>query len=282
MSEPQSLISLINERLESGNVELPVFDTIALRIHKEVRENKLSADELCAILEEDPVMVTELLRTANSSFFAGLSEVTNLREAAVRLGLKQIAAIVMSISQKRMYSASKGPFNQRLTQLWRHSTAVSIGARWLAKNCGYRNVADDVFVAGLLHDVGKLSLLCIIEDLIVKGEMTLTDEIVDMTIRQLYCAHGAKLLDMWNLPDAFKEVVLHQDNEVFDDSNVILCMVRLVDRACVLEDISDMPGGNHVVLESLPETTALGVSEMDLAELRLVLEDVRGDKKAAA
>jgi HD-like signal output (HDOD) protein len=282
MNDKQSLISLINERLESGNVELPVFDDIALRIHREVRENKLDADGLCKILEEDPVLVSELLRMANSSFFAGLSPVSNLREAAVRLGLKQVAAIVLSVSQKRMYSASNGPFKSRLTRLWLHSSAVSIGARWLATNAGYRNLADEAFVAGLLHDVGKLSLLCIIEDLIVKEEMNLTDEIVNMTLKQLYCQHGARLLDIWNLPESFKYIILHLDDETFDDSNVILCMVRLVDKACILEDITDMPGVEPSNLESLPEAQALGLSEIDLAELRLVLEDVRGDKRAAA
>lgn len=281
MSNPQSLISLIDERLASGEVELPVFDDIALRVHKEVRENKLDADSLCKILEEDPVLVSEILRMSNSSFFAGLSPVTNLREAAVRLGMKQIAAIVISVNQKKMYSASEGPFKDRLMQLWLHSSAVSMGARHLAKNAGYRQMADDAFVTGLLHDVGKLSLLCIIENLMVSGEMNLTDEIVNSTIKQLYCEHGAKLLDMWNLPETFKEVILHQDDEEFDDSNVILCLVRVVDKACVLEGVSDMPGGDVVNLEALPETRALGLSELDLAELRLVLEDLRDEKKAA-
>ena len=67
----------------------------------------------------------------------------------------------------------------------------------------------------------------------------------------------------------------------FDDSNVILCIVRVVDKACVLEGVSDMPDSDAVNLESLPETQALGLSELDLAELRLVLEDLRDEKKAA-
>lgn len=281
MNNPQSLISLIDERLTSGEVELPVFDDIALRIHKEVREGNLNADGLCKILEEDPVLVSEILRMSNSSFFAGLSPVTNLREAAVRLGMKQIAAIVISVNHKKMYSASNGLFNDRLKQLWMHSTAVSIGVRHLAKNSGYRQLADDAFVSGLLHDVGKLSLLCIIESLMLTSDMTLTDEIVDSTITQLYCEHGAKLLDIWNLPESFKEVILHQDDVEFDDANVILCLVRVVDKACVLEGVSDRLGGDVVNLEALPETHALGLTELDLAELRLVLEDLRDEKKAA-
>ena len=201
--------------MASGDVELPVFDDIALRVHKEVRENKLDADSLCKILEEDPVLVSEILRMANSSFFAGLSEVTNLRDAAVRLGLKQIASIVITVNQKKMYSASNGPFKDRLMRLWLHSTAVSMGARHLATNAGYRQLADDAFVTGLLHDVGKLSLLCILENLMLNDEISLTDEIVNATIKQLYCDHGAKLLEMWNLPETFRQVVQHQADEEF-------------------------------------------------------------------
>lgn len=281
MTEQLSLISLIDQRLSSGDVELPVFDDIALRVHREVRENKLDADDMCKILEEDPVLVSELLRMANSSFFAGLNPVKNLREAAVRLGLKQIASIVLSVSQKRMYSASKGQFHVRLNDLWLHSSAVSIGSRWLASSAGYRNLADDAFVAGLLHDVGKLSLLCIIEDIILKDNLSLTDEIVSLTLQQLYCSHGAKLIELWNLPDVFREIILNQDEDNFDDSNVVLCIVRLVNKACLLEGVSDMPCDTSISLESLPETQALGLTEIDLAELRLVLEDCKDGKKAA-
>jgi HD-like signal output (HDOD) protein len=281
MPNDVSLIALIDERLKSGEVELPVFDDIALRIHREVRENKLDAKGMCKILEEDAVLVSELLRMANSSFFAGLNSVKSLREAAVRLGLKQIAALVLSVSQKRMYSASKGHFKVRLTQLWLHTSAVSIGSRWLAKSAGYRNLADEAFVAGLLHDVGKLSLLCIIEDIMLKDNMNLTDEIVDLTLKQLSCEHGAKLIEMWNLPEVYKEIILHLDDDACDDSNVILNIVRLVDKACVLEGVSDLPHNDAINLEALAETQVLGLSEIDLAELRLVLEDSKEGKKAA-
>lgn len=280
MNEQQSLVSLINQRLESGDVELPVFDNIAVRIHREVRENKLDADGLCTILEEDPILVSEVLRTANSSFFSGLVEVRDLRGAAVRLGIKQIASIVFSVSQKRMYSASRGPFKARLLQLWQHASAVSLGSRWLANNAGFRSIADEAFVAGLLHDVGKLSLLRIIEELAKTDNIALSNDLVNDTVKQLYCSHGARLLEMWNLPESFKTVVLHQDDEHFDDSNVTLCIVRLVDKACALEGISDQPG-DGIVLESLPESLALGLSEIDLAELRIVIEDCKGLKKAA-
>lgn len=282
MTATSSLVELIELRLQSGNVELPVFDDIALRVHREVRQNKLDTAGMCEILETDPVLVSEILRMANSSFYAGLTSVKNLQDAAVRLGITQIATIVVSVKSKKMYSATSSHFRNRLERLWAHSSAVAQTSRWLAKSAGYADLADDAFVAGLLHDVGKLSLLCIIEDIIIADEMVLSDAIVNLTINQLHPGHGAKLLESWNLPETFRDVVLHQSDQTFDEANILLCIVRLVDRACVLEDISDMPGNPTLDLETLPETSALGLSNIDLAELRLVLEDCRAELKVAA
>lgn len=283
MIDKQELEILINKRLESGEVELPVFDDIALRIHREVRENKLDADLICAILEEDLALVAELLRMANSSFFAGMSPVGSLKEAAVRLGVRQIASIVFSVSQKRLYSASSGLFKSRLTSLWKHTSAVSMGSRWLAANSGYRGLADEAFVCGLLHDIGKLSLLCIMEDLIEKEGLALTDDVVDSTLIAMNCSHGAQLLEAWNLPENYKKVVLEQNLEEFDQSDMVLIIVRLVDKVCIAEGLGDMVHEEIVDIESMQEVQALSLAADDLHELKLILRQVKGgDTQQAA
>ena len=275
-------MDLINQRISSGEVELPVFDDIALQIDREVRENKLDAALICKIIEEDQVLVSDLLRMANSSFFSGMSPVSCLKDAAVRLGVRQIASIVFSVSQKRLYSASKGVFKSRLTDLWVHTSAVSMGARWLAANAGYRNLADEAFVAGLLHDIGKLSLLCVLEDLIVSDGLQLSDEEVNSVLSQMHCEHGATLLTQWNIPESFKTIVLQQNDEKPDLHNALLCMIRLVDRACILEGIADMHFDDVGDLESMPEVRALSLTTQDLDELRAVLQEVNEGKQAAA
>lgn len=282
MIDKQSLRNLIKARVDSGEVNLPIFDEIALRIDREVRENKLDAELICKILEEDLALVAELLRMANSSYFSGMSKIGNLREAAVRLGVRQIAAIVFSVSQKRLYSASKGLFKTRLTELWKHTSAVSMGARWLAANAGYRGMADEAYVAGLLHDIGKLSLLSIIEDLIVNEGIEISDEVINETLLEMHCAHGALLLDNWNLPETFKTVILEQSAETFDTDNVLLCLVRFVDRVCMVEGPSDLPILLNIDLTALPEFSALSLLDSDLDELKQVLEEVSGSTKEAA
>jgi len=282
MIDQQELEKLINERLEAGDVELPVFDDIALRIHREVRENKLDADLICQILEEDLALVAELLRMANSSFFAGMSPVGSLKEAAVRLGVRQIASIVFSVSQKRLYSASSGLFKSRLTQLWKHTSAVSLGSRWVAANAGYRGLADEAFVSGLLHDIGKLSLLCILEDLIEKEGLEISDEVVDATLLSMYCEHGEQLLESWNLPEEYKTIVRDQNAEELDASNTVLAIIRLVDKACIVEGIADMEYEEDFDIPSMQEVQVLSLNEEDLSELSLILQEAKGGESRKA
>jgi HD-like signal output (HDOD) protein len=190
------------------------FNDIALRINRDVRENKLDADLICEILEEDLALVAELLRLANS---------------------------------------------------------------------GYRGLADEAFICGLLHDIDKLSLICIMEDLIEKEGVELSDEIVNSTTSAMYCSRGVQLLEAWNLPEEYKTVVLQQNSEEFDQGNTVLTIIRLVDKACVAEGIADMDYENIVDVASMQEAEALSLIEQDLHGLSLILQEVKGvDAQQAA
>ncbi|MEM9530921.1 MAG: HDOD domain-containing protein [Pseudomonadota bacterium] len=284
MSEKQSLVQLIDNRLKSGDIDLPVFDDVALQVYRAVRKDDMDADQICELMEQDPVLVGEALRKANSSFFSGLGAVKTLRDAMIRVGAKQVAALALEASQKRLYSMVSGPYRKRLDQLWRHTSAVAYGSRWLARKAGYLKLSDEAFVAGLLHDVGKVSLLSIIEDLSKEedGGMEISEHVVDVTLKQLNASHGAALMQTWDMPESICQVVEQQDQPEFDDSNITLAIVRLVDKACAKEGFSDFPDPS-LCLDTSAEAQVLNLNDITLAELQVVLEDAANDamEKAA-
>ena len=101
-------------------------------------------------------------------------------------------------------------------------------------------------------------------------------------LSRMHCEHGATLLAQWNFPESFKTIVLRQNDEKPDLHNTLLCMIRLVDKACILEGIIDMPFDEVNDLESMPEVKALSLTTQDLDELRAVLQEVSEEKQAAA
>lgn len=278
MSNPPSLVELIARKQQEGTLELPVFDHVATRVYQSVNSGEVDANGLVALLEEDPAIASEVLRVANSSFFSGLGEVTRLRDAIVRLGNRQIASLALAASQKRMYSASGGHFGERLVKLWRHASAVAFGSRWLAQEIGMRQLADEAFLAGLLHDVGKMSLLRIIEDLMAEmgDELPVSESVLDTAIRQLHPSHGAELMASWNLPEVFRRVVAEHHGPLPERDDGVLLIVRLVDRACVKEGIGERHDPDLDV-DSCDEALMLGLDEIRIAELQVVVEDAAAE-----
>lgn len=274
MSGPISLAARAERWIESGEIELPVLDDVALRVYRETHSGELDAEAICELLRRDPVLVGDVLRLANSGFFGGLAEVRNLHHAAVRLGTRQLAALALSAGCKRLYSASGPLFRPRLRKLWCHGSATAAGACWLATRLGHRALADDAFVAGLLHDVGKLLLLRALEDLAERDGAHASARGIDEVLDTLHGERGAWLLERWGVPARIADIARHHEDERFDVANTVLCLVRFVDKVCAREGIGERSGPS-IDLESLPEGRILGFSgEMDGPLVEVLRRDV--------
>lgn len=269
---PFSYAARVERWIASDEIDLPVLDRIALRVYREARSGELDAGEICDLIEEDPALVADVLRMANSSYFAGLAEVHNLRHAVVRLGTGQLASLALSASCRRLYGASSPAFEHRLRDLWSHSTRVALGARWLAPRSGHGPLADNAFVAGLLHDVGRLLLLRAIEDLGERDQVVPSSADVDAVLEELYCSQGAWLLERWKLPEPLPTLVREFADEPVDEDNALLCIVRLVDHACALDADDELDRAQRIHrLHRLPENAAVLLSEEVIDELLEVL-----------
>jgi len=111
----------------------------------------VSAFELESIVSSDPVLAGRLLGVANSSFFGHSSKIRNLRQAILRMGVP--------FARKVLLEACFGPVfaSRTLAELWKHSRLVAANAHELAVQCGYDQ--EVAYVAGLLHDIGRLVML---------------------------------------------------------------------------------------------------------------------------
>lgn len=268
-----SFRELLEKRLADGDVELPVFDSVALKIHKQVKDGTISSEELSILIERDPVLVADILRTSNSSFFAGMDQITNLQQALVRMGMKQISSLVMSSAQKRLYSGSKSGFRAELIRLWGHASAVGSASRWIAINTDNRAVAEDAFVAGMLHDIGKLNLIMAIEDVMKTESVKFDSNDLYTLLDELHVNQGVLLLNEWNMAKLYKDVIQHVDEPNYANNDMVVRVVRLADRLCSTEGIGY---GSEVTVT--PEQWSIlsvpGWNDEKLLELKGILEDL--------
>lgn len=196
---------------------LPTPPIVFHQIQKVINDPKCSATQIAAILAEDPAMSVKVLKLTNSAFYGLSQEVESVKQAVVIVGMEAIKNLVLSASILDMFKGKE--FDQEYQeQFWRHSLATAFGSRLLARKLKARGIVDPdtAFSAGLLHDIGKIIMVCFLpKEYAQVREAKIADPVAqDHTIetRVLGYDHaqvGALLAQQWKLPHKLSEAIVH-------------------------------------------------------------------------
>jgi HD-like signal output (HDOD) protein len=181
-------------------------------------------------INEDQALAAQVLRMANSPSYMGRNKCETIKSAAIRLGARQITNLAMAASHASLHASENPIVNDVMQDLWLHSHACALGCKSVALNTGQQNLADQAYMAGLLHDIGKLYLLKALERIIINGELAivLERELLLSVFSDMHVDFGCRLMDHWNLPDIYRTVVADHHAEHFDSSDLLLAIVRMV------------------------------------------------------
>jgi HD-like signal output (HDOD) protein len=272
--QSRSLIDVLGDELARQDLQLPVYPGIATRVQSLAATTTATAEQFEMLLSHDPAIASQVLRVANSAFYAGLSSVTSIRAAVMRLGLSQLVTLAVACAQKGQFTAQDAHVQRLMSQLWQHSVAVAFGSRWLAERSGYRTLATECFMAGLFHDIGKLLILKVLDDLRRRGDWNheLPLPLVHELLSSLHGEQGARLIQQWNLSPLYAEVARTHGQPVGDDANPVHLIVRLVNNACTKLGMN-LYQQDGLVLAASAEASTLGVKDVVIAELEIMLED---------
>jgi len=275
MQQKESFLDIINEHLNSENTFLPVCDKSILCIQEEISKKK---EPDLRVIEEligrDPSLTAQVLRSANSAFYKGLTEVLTIRDALIRLGTGEISNIVKLLMLHKNFSSDDLFSRKVIDQLRKHSTGCAIGAQWLARQCHFDNLSDEAFIGGLLHDVGKLLLIAVAENLYQSDGRGLkpSNMLIDEVMENFHAEYGYLLLKNWNLPEKYCKIARKHHSEEIDPNDTLTTIIRLVNKACKKLGIG-LSEDPSIVLAATPEANLLGLSEVFLAKLEIKLED---------
>lgn len=273
MSAPVSLVDIINRFIESDSVVLPVFNSAAARIQQEIAKEEPSIQVIERVITSDQALSTQVLKIANSAFYRGLKEVGTVRTAIMRLGVKEIEKVVLLATTKQHFTSKDKAINLVMKKLWQHAVGCAYGAVWLAKRHTYGIEQSQAFFAGLFHDVGKLLVLVIIEQIKQRNKsLKVTDALLMEAMDRLHPREGGKLLSQWNVPEYFCLIAREHHSGEIDDKNILMLMVRMANLVCHKLGIGLIHEPTLVLPASL-EADLLNLSEIDLAEMEIALED---------
>jgi HD-like signal output (HDOD) protein len=154
--ETAEILSLKSKILRSL-VELPPMPNIILKAREIMEDPGSSLKELAAVIEHDQAIVARVLALANSAYYGLSGLVSSIQHASILLGQKTLGELITIAASSRLLSKKLKAYQLHPGDLWKHSLAVALGSKII---CGMinRDWVEDAFIAGLLHDAGKIIL----------------------------------------------------------------------------------------------------------------------------
>jgi len=271
-----SLSLTIRRLLISQPIDLPVFHPIAVQLQQLLQTPDFTMDAVVFLANEDQSLAGQILKMANSTVYMGRVRTETIKDAVIRLGAQQVSNLAMAASQAGLHTSDNQLLNGFMQSLWLHSHACAVGSRLLARSAGYPQYADKAYMAGLLHDVGKLYLLKSLERLNKAGvaQAALEEDLLMEIFAELHVDQGCRLMQHWNMPKIYYNVVANHHDPNFDTADIILTVVRLVNAACKLKGIG-LAKEPAIDMQAQPETAMLQLTEDELDDLYEVLDDAQ-------
>lgn len=227
---------------------LPPLPAAIGRLLRLVNEPDVEFKEIAKTISLDQTLTAQLLRIANSAFYGFPQEIRTVQQATVILGRYAVRNMALSLAMAKVRDQMKEDAPLRPEEFWRHSMAVACGARMLAQHQDSA-AAEEVFVAGLLHDIGKIVFVEYDSDTYGHLLQKAQDGIGPLHVLEHetfgidHAEVGEALCKHWNIPDALGIVVAaHHGADVGADDSA-LQIVDLVNVADTLAKVSRTGNG---------------------------------------
>ena len=246
--------------------DLPTLPHVVQRLAAMIGSPTVSTEEIGSIIEKDQVLAAKVLRLANSPFYGFPSRISSVAHAVIVLGFNVVKGLTLCASALNIMK------DAGMDQLWRHSLGVAITANLLAARLEIKN-PEELFVAGLLHDIGKVVLYVkwadvgdqIKEAYKAGGDRSLFD--VEQELTGLSHAEiGGYLANAWHLPVTLREPILyHHAPTLAKEATVQTAIVHVAD-ILVKGLACGNPGDDLIPPLSKAAWDMVGLDEQTLAD----------------
>lgn len=273
----------ILKKILEDNKELLSLPQTLVEVMRVTRDENFSTQQLAAVLMRDPALTAKVLRIVNSPFYGLSRQVSSMNQAVMTLGTRQVTALALSTS---VYAVT-ARWDSRIDRLrfWRHSLEVAIGARMIAEAINYPHW-EEVFVSGLLHDIGILILEnSYPEDSNRIWKALQSHEVITESEEQSWGTNHARvgqfLLEQWKLPAIICESV-GRHHHVFPEGGTnaemtpaqIVCLSNLISRFSAVRPVPRDVGATIEHKEGLRKNLNLTAEQLNVIESQLLSRTV--------
>lgn len=263
------------EDIESAVTKLPPLPALLQQLMQELRSAEADIGRLEEGISSDPGLTTRVLKMANSPFYKRSVEIVDVQRAIMTLGIRTVSNLVLAAGLRKCMGLSTRLPTFSRNGIFQHSLASAICcARLGAKVAAFREHQDGLFIAGLLHDVGRVALApfyaeraSVVQDVPGRGLSPAAEsELLGVDHTEV----GRMVHAYWDLPSELEMVISqhHQEPTDIADDRLTLGVV-------IVDEYLNRRGFARTAPQSIPDRLeqACGFAGMDPAEIDPILED---------
>lgn len=258
--------------------DLPTLPIIAQRILTLTDDEDTATEQLAKIIASDQSLTVRILSLANSAYYGHRAQIATLWQAIVVIGWTMLKQVSLSV----LICKALGPGGNR-NQFWRHSLMAANAAASTATRAGAKN-AETAYVAGLLHDVGKLVLdisfpieYAEVRQMVERDRCSFVDA-EQIVFQTDHVEVGAWMAERWQLPpELIAAIGLHHTPEAPAGPHAMLIASAYAANAIVTaaDQLEEKPGTPVSIELPEPIASTLKIPTMGLIQLATELQGKR-------
>lgn len=212
----QNQLSVASTEIVNSIKSLPHFPENIQHINNLLNDKNSKLSDIASQISSDVTLTTDLLKLVNSAAFSLNSPCQSILKAVQLVGIRGIKNLLYSLGTIQNLANS----NEENSKIWDHSNKVAFFSYNLARNfcASQREVVDDSYVCGLLHDIGKVIFYNIHQDNLNQFEQICATKKIPETIFEQICSGvnhgeiGAMIAEKWNFPIIISQTIRFHHN----------------------------------------------------------------------
>lgn len=262
---------------------IPPLPDLVTRLLGVLNEQSTEPGDLEALLQHDQVLVAKMLAMVNSPFYGLNRPIRTIKDAVMVLGFRGVRSLVLATGAARFLQRDFRFYGHEPKGLWLHAVCVAAASRKLATACRLgQDDAEVAFVAGLLHDIGKLLL---VGHLAGATPLAVSQaSLCEQERRRVGMDHaeaGALVVARWNLAPEIQQVVSSHQDVDGADATPLAAVVRLAEALAHERGIGYLRGMQPPAEVALRDLATLALDEARWTALRDELAVAMDDAIAA-
>lgn len=260
---------------------MPSLSTTVTKVLEICNTPSTSANDLNRVIALDPVLTGQVLKLINSAYYSLPNQINSLTRAIIMLGINTVKNLALSTAVLGTMGRETSFRSLSMDAFWTHSLCVGVMAKALASRKGIPGMMqEEFFVAGLLHDLGKIPLNnCFAEEYrqalelstIEQGSLSRAEE---MLLGFDHSLAGKMIADKWQLNLALTEMLRfhHLPEKASENNRQLVAVVALANAYANLFDVGSA-GDRYPDVSRINELLAqAGLKWLDLSSLHLVVQ----------